>query len=151
MGLFKDIKNELVTVVSGVQKDGQAAFEFVVGKGQTDFNGYPSVSITPAPGGIESDYSTNVHNHRRYLFDIHIINPIEDTDIATYDARTDELMDLVDLVLDALEATVDLNNVVDFIDPVPTRFFETSTARGPALVAPVRVVARKDVLTGTSF
>ena len=150
MGLFKDISTQLATRITAIQQNGQAAFEHVVRKPQTDFEGYPSVVINAAR--VDSEYSTNVHNHRRYIFDIHILNLLDkDADSQVYLERQDELMDLVDLVLDDLDKSYNLGGLVDFIDPVPSQFFEVQTSRGPALVAPIRVTTRKDVQVQTSF
>lgn len=150
MGLFKDISIQLASVITAIQQNGQAAFEHVVRKPQTDFDGYPAVVINAAR--VDSDYSTNVHNHRRYIFDVHILNLLDkDADSQVYLERQDELMDLVDLILNAIDQTANLNGVVDFVDPVPSQFFEVQTSRGPALVAPIRVTCRKDIQVRTSF
>jgi len=150
MGLYRDISTKLATVITAVQiSPGIAAFGAVVRKPQTDFDIYPSVIINPAR--IESDYSTNAHNHRKYIFDVHILNLLEDNTSATYQLRSDDLMDLTDLVLDALDKTYNLDGLVHFVDPVPSQFFEVPTARGPAIVAPIRVVCRKDVMVESSF
>lgn len=150
MGLFRDISTRLQTIITAIEvSPGVPAFDSVVRKPQTDFDNYPAVVIQPAR--IESDYSDNANNHRRYIFDVHILNLLEDTAASTYQARTDDLMDLVDLVLDAIDTTYNLNGVVDFVDPVPSQFFEIGTSRGPALVAPIRVVCRKDVMVNRSF
>lgn len=150
MGLFRDISTKLEAIVNTIESaPGVKAFDSVVRKPQTDFDNYPAVVIQPSR--IESDYSDNANNHRRYIFDIHILNLLEDTAPTTYQARTDDLMDLVDLVLDAIDTTYNLDGVVDFVDPVPSQFFEIATSRGPALVAPIRVVCRKDVMVNRSF
>lgn len=150
MGLFLDISTKLAAVITAVESaPGVPAFGAVVRKPQTDFDTYPAVVINPSR--IESDYSTNVHNHRRYIFDVHILNLLEDSEAATYQARTDDLMNWTDLVLDAIDKTYNLDGLVHFVDPVPSQFFEVQTSRGPALVAPIKVVCRKDIMLESSI
>lgn len=66
MGLFRDISTKLGEIVTAIESaPGEAAFGAVVRKPQTDFDTYPAVVIQPSR--IESDYSDNANNHRRYI------------------------------------------------------------------------------------
>ncbi len=140
MGRYKDIRDAAATLVQGVQLGGSGAFAEVAKAPKNNFIGYPAACVIP--GGVESQYITVAQNQRGYGLNIFVYYPIDQEDWA---AAINTMLDLLDAVLDALDQSIDLNGVADFLEAVPFAWDVVNTTAGKTLVCSIHAVAKKDV------
>lgn len=143
---FTAISAKLKALVTTVQVASSSAFVDVLENPPEagGFTGFPSATIIPAD--VQSAYATVQQNARVYGFYIYIYYELEGSGDSTPNATAfSNMRTLVDGVLDAIERSVDLGGVCDILKPVPMAWYEQDTATGLALVAPIHVMAQKDV------
>ena len=142
MSNFVAISAKLKTVIAGVQQASSAAFVDVLENPTGQFNGFPSATIVPTD--VSSIYATVNQNRRSYGFEVALFISIGNTgDVATAFAQ---MRVLADSVLDALEQTIDLGGIVNYLIPVPMRWSIEASDSGDVLVAPIQITAEKDVV-----
>ncbi len=144
MSNFSSISSSLVTILSGVQQNGQNAFVQVLDYPTLQFTGFPSATIVP-DGVSSSQFATVIQNRRSYAFQVAIfVSVANPTDMSVEFAV---MRILVDSVLDAIEKTTDLGGLVNWIVPTPMKWQVVSNgASGQLLAAPIQFTAEKDVL-----
>lgn len=140
MGKYRDIRDQIVTIVGGVQQAASNAFVQVLTKPTTKFTGYPAAVVLP--DGIDSRYITVAQNQRGYGVTIYMYYPIDQENWAT---AINTMLDLVDAVLDALDQSVDLSGKADFLQAVPLMWDVQEATTGKTLVGSIHAVAIKDV------
>lgn len=140
MGRYKILRDEIMTILTSVQVDGSTAFQDIQGKPTSKFTGYPAVTILPQ--AIDSDYITVTQNQRGYGFFVTIMLPVNED---SWDDEVDNMMDLIDATLDALDQSIDLNGKADFLRAVPMQWLPDVGPQGTLLTASIMTVAIKDV------
>lgn len=144
MGHLNTLSGEIKNVLDAVQISGNDVFVQVLESASNQFTGFPSATIVPGETG--SDYATTVQNERTYTFYIYIYLSIEALDAAETATQWDNVRDIIDLVLDGLDNSNDLNNACEFLRPVPMQPFETAVGgSGAVLVAPIRLQCVKSI------
>lgn len=144
MGHLTLLSTEIRTLLTGLQLTGNAIFVDVFERASNKFNGFPSATIVPGETG--SDYATTRQNERTYVFYIYIYLSAETIDGANTSAVWADIRNIIDVVLDGLDNSNDLNNKCEFLRPVPMQPFETSTSgSGAVLVAPIRLECIKTI------
>lgn len=142
MGIYKDLRDEIVTELQAIQIEGADAFQEVVTKPVGTFAGYPAAVVLPSE--VMSDYITVAQNQRGYGFMVDI--QVNLTHAAQWDEAVNNSMALIDAVLDRLDQTVDLNGKADFLKAVPVMGWSTVKETGGLVILPaIHVVAIKDV------
>jgi hypothetical protein len=139
MGAYKDIRDKVIDVITAVQQAGQPAFAEVAGTIKEQFTGYPAATIVP--GNVQSEYLTQAENMRAYGLNVFIHYPIASED--DWGDAFDKMIDLVDASMDALDQTVDLDGVCDFLSAVPLSWDVAQTGQQLELVATLQIVANK--------
>jgi hypothetical protein len=127
---WKKLDNQLFNLLN----DNKTSLDIydVQDKPSTDFDGFPSITITPA--NYPNEYNTNVENQRIFTFDVRIFYETENTGVGT---AKDNLLNVADGVMDLLDREVhaddrtigvDLDSKYVFIDiePVPGNFYTMS-------------------------
>jgi hypothetical protein len=103
-GKSKRIKNALVALVEGIQYDtgsgGGQAFEQVIGSSHAAFEGWPNAQVLPGDVTVEKPTVNQADRTPAYFVRIRL--PLEDTQQAQ-DAAYDQMYDLTDLVIDAVD------------------------------------------------
>ena len=144
MGHLATLSREIKTLIEGLQITGNDIFVDVLERAANKFNGFPSATIIPGETG--SDYATVRQNERVYVFYIYIYLSAEVPDGGDNSPQWDNIRDIIDVVLDGLDNSDDLNNNCAFLRPVPMQPFETSTSgSGAVLVAPIRLECVKTI------
>lgn len=144
MGHLATLSSEIKTLLDGIQITGNDVFVEVLEHASNKFSGFPSATIVPGETG--SDYATIVQNQRTYVFYIYIYLSAEVADGSTTATQWDNIREIIDLVLDGLDNSDDLNNTCQFLRPVPMRPFETAlSGSGAVLVAPIRLECVKTI------
>lgn len=100
MGKSRTIKDALVTVLSGIQYQGEPAFVNVTDSTAEQFDGYPSVRLLP--GSIENTKGSMAQMDRAVEYQAVIHMKLEDVENIQSDV-IDQIYDLTDLVIDALD------------------------------------------------
>lgn len=131
---------QLAAVLTAIQQNSQPAFIDVLRRPSTSFTGYPSVTILPTTGQT-GNFEDVKQNERIYGFDILIYNIGDQNEQTVWDLTTD----LTTLVMDALDKTIDLNGLVDFIMPVVGDFGVLRTASGSTLISTIKVFLKTTV------
>lgn len=139
MDNFTAISNEIGEILYAIQQNGADAFVQVLEYPTNQFTGFPSVTIVPAD--VRSELMTVVENYRTYAFEVAIFVSVANT--GDMSAEFGVMRTLVETALDALESSIDLNGVADFLVPVPMRWEVRQTGTGDALIAPIHVQAQK--------
>lgn len=140
MGHINTISAEIKTILTAVQSGGSAAFVEIAEYPTNEFTGYPAASITPSE--VQSDYITVAQNQRGYGFMVELYHGLDNEAWAT--AFTN-MRNLVDLVLDALDQSIDLNAKCDFLRAVPMEWTIQEAGQGLVLAVAIHLVAVKDV------
>ena len=92
----KDIKNQLVTLIQGLQLDGEQAFVDVQDNSIGKFDGYPSVQVLP--GRQDTEKAAQNQNDRTVVFEVRThVEPQEDG------SEFDYMYELSDLLIDSLD------------------------------------------------
>lgn len=92
----RDIKNQLVTLIQGLQLDGEQAFVDVQDNSIGKFDGYPSVQVLP--GRQDTDKAAQNQNDRTVVFEVRThVEPQEDG------SEFDYMYELSDLLIDSLD------------------------------------------------
>jgi hypothetical protein len=146
MGNISTLSGEIKNVLNAVQLGGSNAFVEVLERASNQFTGFPSATIVPGETG--SDYATTVQNERTYVFYVYIYDSLENLEGTGTDADTawENIRDLMDLILDGLDNSNDLNNTCNFLRPVPLQPLETDVGgSGAVLVAPIRLECVKSI------
>jgi hypothetical protein len=141
MGKYKDLRNELVTVLSGVQLSDAPAFKEIVTAPKEKFAGIPAATVVPA--SVESDVYSVGENLRAYGFDIYLHYPIENGD--TWADSIDVMLELVDAVLDALDTTIDLSGVADLLEAAPMAWDLAMAGEQLQIIATIHTIAKVSV------
>ncbi|MBB0998322.1 hypothetical protein G6024_14710 [Dietzia maris] len=113
MSKSKQIKNALVTLLSGLEIDGEAAFYAVTDDTSKDFDGSPVVRVLP--DFIENTKGAMSQNDREVNYQIVVHLPLENIE-AIQGQQLDQIYTLTDLILDALDEG-DFGNRLEEIDP----------------------------------
>ena len=92
----RDIKNALVTLISGLTQDGEPAFVSVEGHSIGKFDGYPSVQVLP--GRQDTEKAAQNQNDRTPVYEIR--THVEATETGS---EFDYMYELTDLLIDALD------------------------------------------------
>jgi hypothetical protein len=140
MGIYRDIRNEVKSILEPIQLGGSTAFTEVTTNPTNKFEGYPAASVMPAR--VDSEFITVAQNQRAYGITIFMYVAIDQEDWST---AIDNTIDLIDAVLDALDQSIDLNGKADFLRAVPMEFDTEETGQGLCLVSSIYAVAIKDV------
>lgn len=144
MGHLTTLSSEIKTLLESIQLTGNDVFVDVLERASNKFTGFPSATIVPGETG--SDYATTVQNERTYVFYIYIYLSAETPDGGDTSPQWADIRNIIDLVLDALDNSDDLNNTCEFLRPVPMQPFETATSgSGAVLVAPIRLECIKTI------
>lgn len=114
----KDIKNALVALLQGLQRDGEPAFQEVKGHPRGTYEGFPAARVQP--GDQTTSKGAHGQNDRTVNLTIRVL--VEATDTG---AEFDQMYELTDLVLDALD-TADYQG--DFIESLDAE--ELNASRG---------------------
>lgn len=136
MGAYKDIRDAIVTELQSVQVSSANAFVEVATEPKTEFTGYPAAAVIP--NQIDSEYLTVADNQRGYGFTV-LIHNAKTTDQS---AAIDATLNVVDAVLDALDQSIDLGGVCDFLRAVPVMSWDPDTL---TLLPMIEVVAIKRI------
>lgn len=154
MGKVRAIKNALVTLVSGLEYNGEPAFTQVTDNTSEDFDSYPAVRILPSPDLISNEIGTMPQNDRTVRFNIVVHDSLEDSK-KIQSAVIDGMTDRADLLLDTLDIG-DFTDQLKSIDPtlgdymmsVPSVTLDPVDSKGGALlmlVLSVEVKYSKDL------
>lgn len=154
MGHLQNMSAAIKNVLASTTLDGSPIFADIQEFPTTSFSGVPAATI--APSDNTSDYATNIQNMRTYAFLIDIYYPIE-TAAGGNENAFSIMRRLVDVVLDALDNSNDLNlnnqygssydTICDFLRPVPSNWAMVETGSGDMLTARVTVQCAKTVDT----
>lgn len=137
---YYDMHTALATLLAGVQVDGVSAITQVSKYPSNQFSGYPAISVYPSR--IDADYADVANNRRRYVFTVEIFVGIEGS-VNTMNALYEKGTKLLDAVIDAIDKSLDLGGVADFVRPAPSQWFIDQSSAGAAIVAPVSVICEK--------
>ncbi len=144
MGNLTTLSAQIRTQLQAILLTGNAVFVDVLERASNKFTGFPSATIVPGETG--STYATTVQNQRTYVFYIYVYLSAEVVDGQTTASQWANIRDIIDLVLDKLDNSNDLNNTCQFLRPVPMQPFETTTSgSGAVLVAPIRLECVKTI------
>lgn len=108
-----------------------------------EFNAWPAATVCPADN--VSDYQSVSQNLRTYVFDIDLYYNIQQVDNGGYQMAFDVMRQIVDLVLDGIDNSNDLNNACDIVRPAPSTWGMVTTSAGTALTAKITVSCAKVV------
>ncbi|MDI9934686.1 hypothetical protein QM806_04355 [Rhodococcus sp. IEGM 1351] len=100
MGKTRIIKDALVTVLSGIQYEGEPAFVEVKDNTDGEFDGYPSVRLLP--GSIDNTKGSMAQMDRAIEYQAVIHLQLEDANNIRSEI-INQIYDLTDLVIDALD------------------------------------------------
>lgn len=114
MGKVKSIKDKLVTLITGLQYNGNPAFVDVYDYYIDTYTGYPIAVILLSNN--QGDFGTSAQNDRVDIFDIHVILSLEDGGMSR-SAVQDYMYDLLDLVRDVIDNSQDLEGFVTYMNP----------------------------------
>jgi hypothetical protein len=144
MGHLAILSSRIKDVLTGVSIADEPAFVDILERASNKFSGFPSATIVP--GETNSDYSTTDQNQRTYVFFIYVYLSAEALDGSAADIAWANIRDIIDLVLDSLDRSDDLDNACEFLHPVPMQPFETAeSGSGAVLVAPIRLECIKTI------
>lgn len=142
MGRLNDVITQLHNLVAGIQYSGNSAFVDIFDHATNAFSGYPSATIVNAE--VLSTYDTQAQNFRTYVINLYVYENLEQLDDAEAWTR---IRDEQDLILDAIDRSLDLQATADFIRPTAAQPFESTAADGgKLLVAPIRIEAALSVM-----
>ncbi len=133
--------NEIKTMLTALQYSGNPAFKQVLDYPTQQFSGYPSATIVR--GEVTSAYDTQKQNMRNYQIMIYLWFDMEESDDAVEFVRSNEY---VDLVLDAIDNSEDLNATCDFLEPIGMQAYTQPVEEaGQKLVAPIKLNCKKTI------
>jgi len=141
MGNYKTIRDEVIDIVAAAQLSGASAFAEVTGTIKEQFSGYPAASIIPSE--VTSEYLTVAENTRQYGLSVNMHYGIASSD--DWQTALDVMLDLSDVVMDALDSSIDLNATCDFLQAVPMTWEVMQTGQQMELVGTIKIVASKRV------
>jgi hypothetical protein len=136
-----DINEQLKTLMTGLQYEGHDAFKVVTDTATQQFAGYPACGIVPA--NIEPDADTQQQNLRTYNFFIYCYFDIKviGDDLAWTLSRR-----YIDIVMNAIDKSLDLSATADFVRPVGMQpFTKVIDEAGEVLIAPITVKCAKTI------
>lgn len=122
-GQARKIRDAVMTILSGIQYNGEPAFVDVVSSATDQFDGYPSVAVLP--NGQTSINADNVSYEHTIKFASIMFFELSDPDVVS-SAQYDHMLDLSDLIHDAVEQA-DNSNELDAIDPTISNFMMNAT------------------------
>lgn len=123
MGKSRSIKNALLQLLKDIQYEGEPAFANVTDDTSTDFEEYPVLRLLP--DFIENEKGAMSQNDRTVNLQAVVMLPLEDP--AHIQAQViDQIYDLTDLVLDALDQG-DFRSRLEQIDPTIGTFILSAT------------------------
>ncbi|MCF8783196.1 hypothetical protein [Rhodococcus ruber] len=133
----KDIKDALVTLLTGLQLDGEPAFAQVKGHPRGEFNSYPAARVLPDDQSTQKGAQGQNDRTVNLLVRLHVES---DKDASEFD----KMYILTDLVLDALDSEDYDGNFVDTLQAEElnaTRgdWFDTDGPAGPILACDIAV------------
>ena len=106
----------------------------------TSFLGYPAAVILPSNSN-PGNFATVKQNERFYEFDIIIYYQAE----TGQDTDWRNMRQLMDYTMNALDKTIDLGGLCDFLTPTVGGWGVDQTASGPTLVGTISVIAQATV------
>lgn len=141
MGKYLTLRDQLVTVIQSVQIGGLAAFAEVSKEPKDQFTGTPAATIVPAE--VLADIETNRSNLRSYGFNVMLHYPLNEGD--SWLTAIDTLLELVDLCLDALDASDDLSREAHILEAAPLDWDIVKTGDNLQLLATIHTVAKVSI------
>lgn len=149
MGKTRAIKNALVTLVTGLQYNGEPAFTQVTDNTSDDFESFPAVRVLPSPELISNEIGTMPQNDRTVRFNVVVHDSLESADKIQSDV-IDGMTDRADLLLDTFDVG-DFTDQLKAIDPtlgdyimsVPSVSLDPVDSKGGALLMLVLTVEVK--------
>ncbi len=153
--VLNQMYNELVTVLQGVMDPNNATSPLfqntdstwnIYDGPQQDYTGTPAAVLIPSDGP-KSTFQSNYMNKRGYGYYIFIVM---DTELSGYATTRANMRLITDGVLDSLDRSDMLNNVVDILEASTFKWIEEEGSKGVEIIAPLEVSAFKLVQTATS-
>ncbi len=147
--------DEIVTVLKGVMDPNNTSSPLfqntdstwnIYDGSQQDFTGTPAAVLIPSDGP-KSVFQSNYMNKRGYGYYIFIVM---DTELSGYATTRKNMRLITDGILDSLDRSNMLNNVIDILEASTFKWIEEEGAKGVQIVAPLEVSAYKLVQTATS-
>lgn len=135
----KDIKDAIKVLLTGLELDGEPAFQVVKGTPYGLLDGFPAVRVIPADQGTEK--GATGQNNRTVAMTVRILIPFESRND---DDDFDKMYELTDLVLDALDSEDYDGSFVDTLSAEELNasrgdWGETDGPSGPLLTCDIAV------------
>lgn len=141
MSNYDALSGKIKSVLLGVLDSGSnATFYDVREYPTTSFTGYPAAVVLPS-NSQQSKFETVKQNVRFYAFDIIIYYQAE----TGQDTDWRNMRQLMDYTMDALDKTIDLGGLCDFLLPTVGGWGVDASASGPTLVGTITVTAQATV------
>jgi len=133
----KTIKNALITLLKGLQLNGEAAFVAVKGHPRGSFDGFPQVRVLP--GDQTTEKGAYGQNDRTVSLTARVHIPYTDDG-----SEFDYMYELTDLILDALDTedysgSFNSDNGTYVLNTQRGDWFDEDTPTGPVLTCEVSV------------
>ena len=112
-GMSRRIKDAIVSILAGIEYEGETAFVSVLDNTKDEFTGYPSVRVLPSELSSSELDSADRDHAVEYAAIMHFpLNSPTDVDSEVYD----RMYDLTDLIINTLELH-DQDGGLSAIDP----------------------------------
>ncbi len=140
MGHLNNFSTTIKNRLTALQASGAPAFVEVVEHPTNEFPGYPAATVTPRE--VASEFITVAQNQRSYGFTLDLYYTLDGNDWA---AAFAVMRDLVDLVLDDLDRSIDLDGVCDFLKAAPMEWTIQPAGQGLVLSVEIVLAVIKDI------
>jgi hypothetical protein len=114
-GKSRQIRDALVTLVSGLTYEGEPAFVSVKDSTNGEFDGFPSLRVLPDPqGGLENENVAMSQQDRTVALALlgHIESKDDNPEVDVESKAISQMLDLTDLIIDAIDEE-DFTNALD--------------------------------------
>lgn len=141
MGKTKDIKDDLKSLLEGLQYSGGNAFGAVLDYPESQFDHWPSAILLPR--NTDNEIFDQATNERREGYDIFVFWPIENDDVKrNFEAQFAKFYDYKDLILNLMDSNQYLGQTVVLMQPTVVDWSVQETKAGMQLVVQFSLVVR---------